>query len=77
MSELATRECLMSPKIPTESDEKSDFRLSYTNVRQKGMIPNTEYIEQNFDLNTSRKLSDKFTVRASAKFKLAVSGLDC
>ena len=51
-------------------DEKSDFRLSYTDVRQKGMIPNTEYKEHNIDLNTSRKLSDKFIVIANAKFRL-------
>ncbi len=54
----------------SSSDEKSDFRLSYTDVRQKGMVPNTEYNSQNIDLNTTRKLTDKLTVKTNVRFKL-------
>ncbi len=52
------------------SDEISDFRLSFTDVRQKGMIPETSFRSHNIDLNTSRRLNDKLEVKANVKFKL-------
>lgn len=53
----------------SSSDEISDFRLSFNNVNQTGMIPNTKFNEQTIDLNTRRKLTDKLEVRANVKFK--------
>ncbi|WP_223552191.1 SusC/RagA family TonB-linked outer membrane protein [Aestuariivivens sp. NBU2969] len=52
-------------------NEKSDFRLSYTNVDQTGMIPNTKFNEHTIDLNTSRNFTDKFSVRAGVKYRLS------
>ena len=52
------------------SDEISDFRLSYTDIRQKGMVPNTKFNSQNIDLNTRRKLTNKLEVKANVKFKM-------
>lgn len=51
-------------------DDKSDIRLSYTDVRQNGMVPNTEFKEHTIDLNTNRNFTDKLSVRAGVKYKL-------
>ncbi|GLR17896.1 SusC/RagA family TonB-linked outer membrane protein [Portibacter lacus] len=50
------------------SNDKGDFRLSYTNIRQKGIIPNTGIGTDRIDFGSSLNLTDKITVRANIKY---------
>lgn len=52
----------------TKTDDKSSFRLSYTNVTQKGIVPNTDYNSNRFDFSASRDLFKGFTVNGNVKF---------
>jgi TonB-linked SusC/RagA family outer membrane protein len=48
--------------------DKSAVRLSYTNQRQTGMVPNTDQKKHTISLNGNVDLTDKFSVNASANF---------
>lgn len=48
--------------------DKSSFRLSYTNYNITGVFPNSEMKRDNFSLNTSHKLTDKFKVSVGANY---------
>lgn len=51
------------------NDKTSTFRLSFTNVLQKGMIPNTKYDENRFDLTAGRTFLDGLLdVKANVKY---------
>lgn len=52
----------------TGSNEKGDFRLSYTLLDQKGIIPNTDIKRNTFAINTGYNLSPKLNVRISANY---------
>ena len=52
----------------TGANEKGDFRLSYTLLDQKGIIPNTDLKRNTFSLNSGYNLSPKLTVRMSANY---------
>lgn len=52
----------------TKTDDKSSFRLSYTNVTQKGIVPNTDYNSNRFDFSASKELFKGFTVNGNVKF---------
>ncbi|MCF2497827.1 SusC/RagA family TonB-linked outer membrane protein [Dyadobacter chenhuakuii] len=52
----------------TGSNEKGDFRLSYTLLDQKGIIPNTDIKRNTFALNSGYNLSPKLSVRISANY---------
>ncbi|TLU96273.1 SusC/RagA family TonB-linked outer membrane protein [Dyadobacter sediminis] len=52
----------------TGSNEKGDFRLSYTLLDQKGIIPNTDIKRNTFAINTGYNLSPKLTVRIAANY---------
>ncbi|WP_201747744.1 SusC/RagA family TonB-linked outer membrane protein [Dyadobacter flavalbus] len=52
----------------TGSNEKGDFRLSYTLLDQKGIIPNTDIKRNTFAINTGYNLSPKLSVRISANY---------
>ncbi|BDD08838.1 SusC/RagA family TonB-linked outer membrane protein [Fulvitalea axinellae] len=55
--------------IVTSGDEKQNFRLSYTNVDQKGMIPNTDYMENRVDLSvTSKIIRNLIDLKANVKY---------
>lgn len=48
--------------------DKGAFRLSYTNLDQKGIIPNNDLKRNTLALNTNYKLTDKFSVDASINY---------
>lgn len=52
----------------TGSNEFGDFRLSYTNLNQKGIVPNTDLSRNTFSLNGGYKLTKKFTARANVSY---------
>ncbi len=45
----------------TGGSEKSNFRLSYTNLNQKGMVPNTDFKKQTLSFSASSNPVDKLT----------------
>ena len=45
-----------------------DFRLSYTNLDDKGMLPNTDLQRNSISLNMNSKLSDKLEVNGVANY---------
>ena len=49
------------------ASDVGNFRLSYTNIQQKGVIPNTGLSANRFDLTGGWNISDKITIRANAK----------
>ncbi len=52
----------------TGSNEFGDFRLSYTNLNQKGIVPNTGLERNTFSFNGGYKLTKKFTARANVSY---------
>ena len=50
------------------ANEAGDFRLSYTNITQKGIIPNTGLVTDRLDFSAGWKLSDKWDIRANVKY---------
>ena len=51
-----------------QGDANSDFRFGYTNLKQNGIIPNSELNRNTFALNAGRQLSDRLSVRVSGNF---------
>jgi TonB-linked SusC/RagA family outer membrane protein len=52
----------------TGSDEKYDFRFSYNNLKQTGVIPNSEQGRNSFLLNTSYKITPQLTFHATGNY---------
>ncbi len=52
----------------TGGTEKADFRLSVTNLKQTGILPNTDYKRRTFSLNAGYNLTKKLSVRATANY---------
>ncbi|GAB4040646.1 SusC/RagA family TonB-linked outer membrane protein [Spirosoma jeollabukense] len=52
----------------TGGSDKGDFRLGYTNLYQKGMLPNTNYKRQNITLNAGWNFTPKFNIRTSINY---------
>jgi TonB-linked SusC/RagA family outer membrane protein len=52
----------------SKTTDKSNVRLSYTNITQHGMVPNTDLMNNRFDLSTSTELFSNFNVNANVKF---------
>ena len=48
-------------------NDGGSFRLSYTNIQQKGVIPNTGLAADRLDLTGSWNIADKINIRANAK----------
>ncbi|MEN7549426.1 SusC/RagA family TonB-linked outer membrane protein [Rapidithrix thailandica] len=51
-------------------NDKGNFRISYTDLRQTGVIPNTRYDRTNLGFNGGFALSDKITINASANYTM-------
>lgn len=51
-------------------NENNSFRLSYSNIQQTGVVPNSSLDRNNLNLNVSSKLSDKLTVSSSLNFAI-------
>jgi len=49
-------------------NEKGTFRLGYTNLNQKGIMPNSKIIRDNVDFGATYKLTDKLTATAKATY---------
>lgn len=52
----------------TGSGDKYDFRLSYNNLDQKGVIPNSSQSKNSFSLNTTYKITPDLTLSAYANY---------
>jgi len=52
----------------TGGNEKSNFRLSYTNLDQKGMVPNTDFKKKTLSFNATSNPTDKLTFSASGSY---------
>lgn len=50
------------------SGKTGDFRLSYTNIAQKGIIPNTGLRTDRIDFGATLNLSEKMNIRANIKY---------
>lgn len=51
-----------------DAGEKYDFRLSYNNLKQVGIVPNSGQGKNSFVLNTSLKVTPKLTLTANANY---------
>ncbi|MEL7589464.1 MAG: SusC/RagA family TonB-linked outer membrane protein [Prolixibacteraceae bacterium] len=58
----------------TDSNEKLDYRLSYNNMQNKGVIPNSDLHRHSISLNSTVRLNDKISVSSSINF--TTSGAD-
>lgn len=52
----------------TGANDKGDFRLSYTLLDQKGVIPNTDIGRNTFSFNSGYNFTPKFTARITANY---------
>lgn len=52
----------------TGANDKGSFRLSYSNLDQDFVLPNSQLIRHNVSFNGAYNLSDKLTVSSSANF---------
>jgi len=52
----------------TGSNEKGDFRISYTNLDEKGVIPNNDLTRNTVAFKSNYKLTDKIKVNVSADY---------
>jgi len=52
----------------TGGSEKSNFRLSFTDLRQAGMVPNTDYNKRTLAFSASSNPVDKLTFSASGNY---------
>ena len=50
------------------SDEKYDFRFSYNNLKQTGVIPNSDQGKNSFLLNTTYRVTPKLSLHAIANY---------
>lgn len=50
------------------SNEKVDYRLSYSNMQNKGIIPNSDLHKNSIGLNTTFRLLDNLSVSSSLNF---------
>lgn len=59
-----------------DATEKFDYRLSYNNLKQEGVIPNSGQGKNSFALNTTLRLTPRLTLTANANYnKLASDNL--
>ena len=54
----------------TGANDKGNFRVSYTNLYQKGIVPNTDLKRNTFAFNSDYKLTSKLSVKASINYIL-------
>jgi TonB-linked SusC/RagA family outer membrane protein len=50
------------------SFDKGSYRLSYTNFKNNGIVPNSEILKNNLLMNGTWKVNDRLTVSGSANF---------
>jgi TonB-linked SusC/RagA family outer membrane protein len=54
----------------TGGNESGDFRLSFTNLDQEGILPNTDYYRRTVSLNAGWNLTPKLNIRATGNYVL-------
>lgn len=52
----------------TGGNESGDFRLSFTDLNQKGILPNTDYKRRTVSLNAGWNLTKKLNIRATGNY---------
>lgn len=52
----------------TGGSDKGDFRMSYTELSQNGILPNTDYRRRTVALNAGWNLTDKLSIRATGNY---------
>lgn len=52
----------------TGANDKGDFRLSFTNLDQTGILPNTDYKRRTVSLNAGWNLTNKLSIRATGNY---------
>ena len=52
----------------TGGNEQGNFKLGYTNLNQKGILPNSEIIRDNIDFGASYDLTEKLTATVKASY---------
>ncbi len=52
----------------SSGNDKGNIRASFTNLDQKGMVPNTDQKRDNLSLNTNYKLTNKLTFNATVNY---------
>jgi len=52
------------------ASDLGNYRLSYTNYKQKGMMPNSELIKNNISLNGSWNVTDRLTVSGFGNYSV-------
>ena len=57
----------------TAGSEKSNFRLSFTDLSQKGMVPNTDFGKRTLSFSASSTPTDKLTFTASGQYVNSIS----
>lgn len=58
----------------TGNNDKGDFRLSYTNLNQTGIVPNTDLQRNSFNLNAGYNLTERLNVRSNVSYIKNTSG---
>ncbi len=53
----------------SSSNEKGNYRFSYTNTHQKGMLPNTGLTENRFDISGAYTVFEKIKINANIKYR--------
>jgi len=53
------------------TDNGGNYRFSYTNVNQKGLLPNSDIKRNNFSMSNTFKINDRLTVNGSGNFSKA------
>ncbi|HMF71283.1 MAG TPA: SusC/RagA family TonB-linked outer membrane protein, partial [Flavitalea sp.] len=51
-----------------DANEKFDYRLSYNNLKQEGVIPNSGQGKNSFALNTTLRLTQRLSITADANY---------
>ncbi len=51
-----------------DANETGDFRLSLSNTRQQGIVPESSLTRYNVGINTGRKINDRLSTRISANY---------
>ncbi|MCF0073626.1 SusC/RagA family TonB-linked outer membrane protein [Dyadobacter sp. CY261] len=52
----------------TGANDKGDFRLSFTDLNQTGILPNTDYKRRTVSLNAGWNLTKKLSIRATGNY---------
>jgi len=51
-----------------DGNDKSNFVFNYSNLKQTGLMPNSELVKNNFSIKLNHNLTDKFTISVFANY---------